>query len=576
MNNFFLTKVRLLREEIPPGTTDPLEKLREAMQGRKCSFTLRPVKPEEVEKIISGLKNSKSSGTDFINTWVIKLVAREILPAITHIVNLSLSQSEFPSLWKLAKVVPLLKKGDPLTAKNYRPVALLPIFSKILEKAVFLQLVEYLDSNSLLSPNHHGSRQGHNTATALVQMYDQWVEEVEAGMMVGVMMIDLSAAFDMVDHQLLLEKLELFGLDAGALRWVESYLGNRFQSVCVDGCLSPPLPMNCGVPQGSILGPLFYILFTNDIPDLAHQHPVTHQAPAPYCKECGSTVCYVDDCTFSYGDSDPVSLSETLTGQYKTISDYMAANRLVINGDKTHLIVMGTKATAKRREEVSLLAGQHVIVPTRTEKLLGGHICEDLKWKEHVLGSDQSLAKQLTSRVNGLLMVAARAPFPTRLSVANGIFMSKLCYLIQLWGGAEGYLLHALQIIQNRATRAVTRMTWYTPTRVLLNKCRWLSVKQLAFFQMVLTTHKIVKNKSPMYLNNKMNTCHPYKTRQATEGGIRFGENFDVKSNLSRNSFCYSGTMDYNRIPAEIRAAKTIIVFKYKLKNWVQSNIPVD
>ena len=183
--------------------------------------------------------------------------------------------------------------------------------------------------------------------------------------------------------------------------------------------------------------------------------------------------CYVDDCTFSHGDSDPASLSVTLTAQYKTISDYMAANRLVINADKTHLVVMGTKATAKRRDEVSLLAGQHLIVPTRTEKLLGGNVCEDLKWNEHLLGSDQSLAKQLTSRVNGLMMVAARAPFSTRLSVANGIFMSKLCYLIQLWGGTEDYLLHALQVIQNRAARAVTRMSWFTPTRVLLNKCKW-------------------------------------------------------------------------------------------------------
>ena len=185
-------------------------------------------------------------------------------------------------------------------------------------------------------------------------------------------------------------------------------------------------------------------LFTNNIPDLAHQYPVTHQAPANYCRECGSSVCYVDDCTFSHGDSDPVSMSVTLTAQYKTISDYMVANRLVINAEKTNLIVMGTRATAKRRYEVSLQAGQHVIVQTRTEKLLGGHVCEDLKWNEHLLGSDQSLVKQLTSRVNGLLMVAARAPFLSRLSVANGIFMSKLCYLIQLWGGAGGYLLHAL------------------------------------------------------------------------------------------------------------------------------------
>ena len=110
----------------------------------------------------------------------------------------------------------------------------------------------------------------------------------------------------------------------------------------------------------------------------------------------------------------------------------MAANKLVINADKTHLIVMGTKATAKRREEVTLQADQHVITPTRTEKLLGGHVSEDLKWREHIIGNEQSLSNQLTSRVNGLLMVAARAPFSTRLSVANGIVLSKLCYLILL------------------------------------------------------------------------------------------------------------------------------------------------
>ena len=170
---------------------------------------------------------------------------KDILPAVTHIVNLSIAQSEFPSIWKLSKVVPLLKKGDPLAPQNYRPVALLPVFSKILEKVVFLQLVEYLDTNGLLHSNHHGSRNNHNNATALIQMYDQWMEEVEEGMMVGVMMIDLSAAFYMVDHVLLLRKLELFGLDENTLKWVSSYLSQRCQSVCVDGCLSPPTA--CGV-----------------------------------------------------------------------------------------------------------------------------------------------------------------------------------------------------------------------------------------------------------------------------------------------------------------------------------------
>ena len=297
------------------------------------------------------MKNSKSAGADHINTWVIKLVAKEIIPAVTHIINLSISESEFPSVWKLAKVVPLLKKNDPVIPKNYRPVALLPVLSKILEKAVFIQVVNYLDKNGLFSPNHHGSRYGHNTATALLQMYDQWVEEVESGLIVGVMMIDLSAAFDMVDHELLLQKLKLFGMDVQALRWVESYLTSRYQSVYVDGCLSPPQLVECGVPQGSILGPLFYILYTHDIPDLVHEHPVSCRSPVPYCRECGSTVCYVDDCTFSYGHTEPALLSEKLTTQYRIISDYMAANRLVINSEKTHLVVMGTKTTTSIKDD---------------------------------------------------------------------------------------------------------------------------------------------------------------------------------------------------------------------------------
>ena len=185
-------------------------------------MNFRPVSPDEVLTIIKSLKNSKSTGVDYLDTWTIKLVAENILPAITHIINLSISQSKFPCMWKQAKVVPLLKKGDALSPKNYRPVALLPILSKILEKDVFLQVVAYLDKIKLLHPNHHGCRSGHNTATALIQMYDQWTEEVEAGQMVGVMMIELSAAFDMVDHSLLIEKLRLFGLEIEITQWLES------------------------------------------------------------------------------------------------------------------------------------------------------------------------------------------------------------------------------------------------------------------------------------------------------------------------------------------------------------------
>ena len=136
-------------------------------------------------------------------------------------------------------------------------------------------------------------------------MYDQWTQEVDDGKMVGVMMVDLSAAFDMVDYPLLLDKLRLFGLEDEVIQWVESYLTGRSQSVLIDFCLSPPLGIECGVPQGSILGPLMYIIFTNDIPDLVHDHAVSFLNPEPACEACGSTVCYVDDGIFSVGHTDP-------------------------------------------------------------------------------------------------------------------------------------------------------------------------------------------------------------------------------------------------------------------------------
>ena len=335
MNRFFISKVNQLRQSIPNSDSDPLKILRETMSSRSCSFSLEHVHPDEMMNIIKNLKSSKSSGLDFLDTYVIKLAAEHILPAITHIVNLSISEASFPKAWKAAKVAPLLKKADHLNPKNYRPVALLPVLSKILEREVFSQLVQYLDNNALLHPNHHGSRRGHSTATALIQMYDTWVKTVDEGNMAGVMMVDLSAAFDMVDHDILVAKLEFLGLDLHSQRWVKSYLQGRSQCVCVDGSLSPFMDIQCGVPQGSVLGPLLYILFTNDLPDVIHteHEELSYEQPNLQCAPCGGLVNYVDDGTCTIVHNDPAILSARLTKKYRDIENYMVSNKLVINGD---------------------------------------------------------------------------------------------------------------------------------------------------------------------------------------------------------------------------------------------------
>ena len=606
MNKFFVDKIRRLRASIPRVFSDPLARMKEAMLNRQCSFKVKPVSEADVLKLITNLKNSSATGVDHIDTRTVKLVADLLAPPLAHIINLSVSTSTFPEIWKFAKVVPLLKSMscDPLLPKSYRPVALLPILSKIMEKAVFSQLVAYLEGNNLIHPNLHGSRAGHNTSTALIQMYDKWVEEVEDGKMVGVLLCDQSAAFDLCDHYLLVEKLRLMGLDESALSWIWSYLSGSQQSCYVDGHLSAPLSLfPCGVPQGSIGGPLLWLCFTCDQPDVVHDHAVDGQdlhrgcgqdgpgqaegivqdgAVVPAITEgeldggCGDLVGYVDDGAYSYAHKDPEVLSRVLTRKYSMLEDWMNGNKLVVNPDKTHVLVMGTKQMAASRRNVSMQAGEFNIKPTENEKLLGGHIHQSLQWNHHLSDHKESMISQLTSRVNGLKKIAANATFKTRLMVANGVVMSKLVYLITVWGGAQQYLLKGLQVQQLTAARTVCGFTsFFWSKKKLLDRVNWLSIRQLIFFHTVLQAHKTIKTGFPRIMHKSISTNHPFRTRSATMGLIRFGETFRGQSNLVNLSFRHRAVQFYNLVPVHVRTGSNATV-KKKLRKWVYQNVPLD
>ena len=243
---------------------------------------------------------------------------------------------------------------------------------------------------------------------------------------------------------------------------------------------------------------------------------------------------------------------------------------------KTNLMVLGSRKNKVVREQVLLKAGNYEIQPTSTGKLLGCELSDDLKWKYHIRDSNQSLIKQLTSRVNGLTMIASRADFTTRLMVANGLVMSKLCYLIQLWGGCEGYLLHSLQILLNKAARSVTKMSGFTSTKRLMTACSWLSVKQLVVYHRLIMVFKTLKTETPSYLHSRLNTTpHTIGTRQSTTGGIRQDESYRWRSSIKCNSMRYRATIDYNRIPVEIRTCESLVTFKNKLKQWVKENVDI-
>ena len=298
------------------------------------------------------------------------------------------------------KIISLHKKEDPLNPKNYRPVAIVPILSKILERLIFNQTIQYLTENKLLHPNHHAYRVHHNTTTALIQMCDAWLESVGEGELAGACFLDMSAAFDIVNHSLLIQKLRLYGFESNIIEWIQSYLSDRSQCVSIDGALSKLLPVRHGVPQGSILGPLLYTLFTNELPEIMHDHSSEEPGPHPKynmsCKQCGNTTCYADDTSFTCSDPDPVALSEKLTSMYKVISTFLASNELKLNDDNTHLIVLATNQTRRivdPEATVEIRTPTEIIRPSACEKLLGGWIHQDLKWDEHIRNNDESLIK---------------------------------------------------------------------------------------------------------------------------------------------------------------------------------------
>ena len=218
-------------------------------------------------------------------------------------------------------------------------------------------------------------------------------------------------------------------------------------------------------------------------------------------------------------------------------------------------------------------AGEFLIHPSETEKLLGCNIHQSLKWKSHIQTGENSLIKNLTRKVNALQKVCIHASFKTRLAATNAVFMSTLTYLLPVWGGCESYLVKSIQTLQNKAARQVTRLSRYTSVRRLLSQCNWLSIKQLIFYQSSLTVYRTVKSGVPLYLSKHLITNHPLDTRLGRSGSIRLTGKW---GDLVEKSFLRRAAHYYNEIPQDIRESNTIDTFKKKVKTWIKTNIPYE
>ena len=288
-----------------------------------CRNTLsyfKEVSEIEVFRLLSCLTISKATGLDQISAKVLKIAAPAITPSLTLIFNQSIRTGLFPSGWKVAKVTPIYKTGEKTCMTNYRPISVISIVAKIIEKLIHNQIYEYLIKSNLRTNSQHGFRSNHSTVTALLDVTNRWYQNMDIGQLNGVVFLGLKKAFDTVDHYTLFRKLDIYGIRGSALVWINSYLTGRTQYCQVDGHLSDPLCVTTGIPQGSALGPLLFLIYINDIPQ---------------CLEHTNANMFADDTQIETSGYDINVTAETLNKDLENVLTWMSANKLTLNRTKT-------------------------------------------------------------------------------------------------------------------------------------------------------------------------------------------------------------------------------------------------
>jgi hypothetical protein len=311
---------------------------------------------------------------------VIKKTGSSIAVPLAHICNLSFICSQVPSGMKTAKVTPIYKSDAQDEFSNYRPISLLPNFSKILEKLMFNRMVEFLDKHKILYEHQYGFRQNYSTEYALIELSDKIAQSIDKKkLMIGIF-VDLSKAFDTLNHEILLSKLAHYGIRGVSNEWFRSYLSNRNQFVVFNNVLSAKSKITTGVPQGSILGPLLFLLYINDI---CNSSQILH------------FILYADDTNIFYSSENINELCTTINNELRCVMQWFITNRLSVNIKKTNFVIFGTQAKIKYISKCKIFMENIEIVQTNTAKFLGVLIDSNLSWKCHIDYITKKVAKSV-------------------------------------------------------------------------------------------------------------------------------------------------------------------------------------
>ncbi len=516
-------------------------------ESNKNSFFLSPTTYEEVLKEIKKLNPKKSGGADNLSPGLLKSTANVLSTPITHIINLSFQNSRVPDMLKLAKVIPIYKKNEKYLTKNYRPISLLSTINKIMEKIMYRQIISFLTKHSILYAYQFGFRENHSTAMALIEIVDNIYQELENGKYVAGIYLDISKAFDTVDHSILLYKLEHYGIRGEPLEWFKSYLTNRKQFTVVNNQQSSTKNIKYGVPQGSVLGPLLFLIYTNDIVNCT--------------KEKNLTRLFADDANSFLSRDTPEELKRSMTIILKDFFKWCSDNKLTVNIDKTCYTVFKTR----RKEVPSFLNNikvDNITIPkVSSANYLGVILDESLTWEEHI----NNLVKTLISTANSFKVIKNKVRTENKRTLYHAYIYSKIQYGIEVYGRATQTLLKRVQTQQNRALKILYRLDYLTPTIKLHTDLNLLLVKDIYKCSIAKFVYKQQNNLLPNIFNKyiiKNTNIHNYNTRQMLHVP-------HITKQIGKYKTEYQGVVIWNALPKNIVQSKSVKGFHKKIKKYV-------
>jgi len=552
-NDFFIEKILKIRESIPP--CDNPTPAGFSVLCAMSSFS--QVSVDYVSRLISSASN-KSCDLDPMPTELIKMGAQHIAPVITRIINLSLSQGTFPSELKTAVVRPSLKKPrlDAEELANYRPIANLPFISKLIEKTAAAQLNDYLSANELLEENQSAYRANHSTETALLHVYDDIIRSIGDQKAVLFVMIDLSAAFDTIDTEILQRTLQQLGIRDTAADWFQSYMQHRMQCVKIGNEKSTSSELTQGVPQGSVLGPILFTLYMTSLGRVLRHHGIRYH-------------CYADD-TQLWLPFAPHQITDAIRSMESCLNDvqrWMFHFKLKMNCLKTEYMVIATPRMARDHDLLRAISvcGAEIEPSSPTVRNLGITMAADLSLDAHV----SSLSRVCFAQLRNISRIKRYLDQATLEKVVHTFVTSKLDYCNSLLLGAPTKVMARVQRIQNAAARLVTGTPIHDHITPVLRELHWLPVEKRVMYKVLLLVFKIIHRTSPSYLNvlttRDAILCRPL--RQSNSNMLNVA--FTSSSFVYNRSFTFAAPRIWNTLPLYLRCCDDLNVFKARLKTFL-------